>query len=379
MGAASIAPTVDPCYRVAAARRKRLYSCAMSARSSAALFVTVALGVGACGSEDSGDAPATGGTSSTGGASNTGGMAGSTATGGGAGVGSGGTSGSPGGGGTGGGLTSDDCIKDVTAKPDHVFDCSGLKWNVSVPPACAAGGCGLIMDVHGFSMSGKMEDNNTKLAALGAKNGFIVVSPNADPAPPLSGWVAAEDDPKVFDFMQRTIKVFQVDKKRVHFTGFSQGGDMTWRFICDHSDVIASAAPAGFGHSAQENCYSKGKAPARPMPMLYMHGTKDALVNFSTAAAARDSVIKVLGLTDKSSVSGDSMHTWDRHTNAKGDVFEMLQHEYSGATLLGGHCYPGSTDPGGEPGQVFSFKCDQTAAFNWGEAVMTFFLAHPLP
>lgn len=355
----------------------------------------IALATG-CGSDDGDAKKGTGGASSGGaagsGGSSTGGSAGSggASSGGSAGSGgsaSGGASGGGGGGASGGGGTggafpapvADDCIKDVTAKPDHVFDCSGLKWNVSVPPACLTKACGLIFDVHGFSMSGKMEDANTNLVALGAQNGFIVVNPNADPAPPLSGWVAADDDPKVFDFMQRTIKAFHVDAKRVHFTGFSQGGDMTWRFICDHSDVIASAAPAAFGQSAQENCFSKGKAPAREVPLLYMHGTKDALVAFATATASRDAVIQVLGMTKGTPVSSDAMHLWDRYTNAKGTVFEMLQHDYTGAALIQGHCYPGSTDPGGQPGQVFSFKCNQSSPFKWGEAVMKFFLDHPMP
>lgn len=346
-----------------------------------------------CGSDDDGASKGSGGGSSGGaagaGGSSSGGSAGAGGASTGGGAGSGGASGGSGGaggsssGGSGGGSfpppVADDCIKDVTAKPDHVFECSGLKWNMSVPPACLTQACGLIFDVHGFSMSGKMEDANTNLVALGAQNGFIVVNPNADPAPPLSGWVAADDDPKVFDFMQRSIKAFHVDPKRVHFTGFSQGGDMTWRFACAHADVIASAAPAAFGQSAQEACFSKGKAPAREVPLLYMHGTKDALVAFSTAETSRDAVIKVLGMTKGTPVSQDSMHVWDRYTNAKGTVFEMLQHDYTGAALIQGHCYPGSTDPSGQPGQVFSFKCNQTSPFKWGEAVMQFFLAHPMP
>ena len=334
------------------------------------------------GTTSSGGSSATGGTggSSSGGTS-AGGSAGST-TGGAAGTtSSGGAAGSPGTGGTGGAPIAppvpDDCITDVSAKPDHVFDCSGLKFNVSVPAACVKFACGVVFDIHGLTMNGLMENNNTKLSELGDKYGYIVVHPNAPGSPPTSSWTAASDDPKVFDFMQRTIKAFHVDDKRVHFTGFSQGGDMSWRFICDHSDVIASAAPAAFTLSAQENCFSKGKAPPREMPMLYMHGTKDALVNFSGAITTRDTVIGILGMTQQAVVETDSSHIWTRYSDAKGTVFEFIQHDYTGAALIQGHCYPGSTDPGGVPGQLFSFKCDQTAAFNWGEAAMQFFLAHP--
>lgn len=273
----------------------------------------------------------------------------------------------------------DDCITDVTAKADHVYQCSGLAWNVSVPAMCLAQACGLIFDVHGFTMSGAMQEANTELAALGAAAGYIVVQPNADPAPPGAAWDAGVDDPKVIDFIERMSAAFHTDPKRLHFTGFSQGGDMSWRFLCDHADIIASAAPAAFGHSANEDCFSKGVAPSREIPTLYMHGTTDNLVSFSAAEAARDAVIDVWGLSVDTEISSDADHEWTRYTNASGAVFEFLQHDYTGSLVLGAHCFPGSTDPGGAPGQLFSFKCDQATAFHWGEAALAFFQAHPLP
>ena len=35
-----------------------------------------------------------------------------------------------------------------------------------------------------------------------------------------------------------------VPSERILLGGFSQGGAMTWRFICAHADLLASAAPA---------------------------------------------------------------------------------------------------------------------------------------
>jgi Phospholipase/Carboxylesterase len=360
------------------------------------LGVLVFAAVGCGGSSDdaksadggAGGSGATGGAASGGnaGASGSGGSGGASGAGGsgasGGSAGAGGSAGTPGSGGSGGAPIGppvpDDCITDVSPAPDHVYDCSGLKFNASVPDACVKFACGLIFDVHGFTMSGAMQENNTKLSELGAQHGYIVVHPTAPAGPLGPSWTAASDDPKVFDFMQRTIAAFHVDAKRVHFTGFSQGGDMSWRFICNHSDVIASAAPAAYGFSGDEKCYSQGVSPAREMPMLYMHGTKDNLVNFSQAAAARDAVIGVLGMQQDSVVETDASHIWTRYKNANGTVFEFIQHDYTGNAILGGHCYPGSTDTGGEPGQLFPFACDPPNAFTWGEVVMQFFLAHPM-
>lgn len=275
------------------------------------------------------------------------------------------------------------CITDVTAAERHQFECDELMFDVSVPEPCLTEACGLILDVHGFSMSGKMEDNNTGLAALGREHGYIVVNPNAMPAPPAASWDSGgADDSKLYDFMQQVIAAFGVDEKRVHVTGFSQGGGMSWRFICDYSELLASAAPAALGHTTTgvNECFTNGAAPKHVVPMLYIHGTDDGLVDFADAIAARDAVISTLGLDGEEVVSSDGAHVWTRYTNSDGDLFEFIQHDYVAAsTIIKGHCYPGSVDDQLEKGQFFGFGCEPPNAFHWGEEAMKFFIAHPKP
>jgi len=77
--------------------------------------------------------------------------------------------------------------------------------------------------------------------------------------------------------------------------------------------------------------------------------------------------------------------TRTRWSDAAGTVVELLAHDYSSnaqvpfvsASTLQGHCFPGSTDPGNQPGQLFSFKCQQPASFAWGAEVVAFFVEHP--
>ncbi len=274
----------------------------------------------------------------------------------------------------GGGLVPSGCITDVSAG-DHQFTCDGFVYDVSVPPACTSGGCGLILDVHGATMSGQMEDDNTKMRALGAQNGFVVVQPNANPAPPLSSWNPSTDDDKVFAFLQLAQTTYAIDGKRVHMTGFSQGGMMTFRFLCKHADVFASRAPA-----AGTGCgVTSGDTPSRELPVLYMHGTKDAIVSFqSFAVPQRDAVISGWQTDTGTVIASDASYTRTRYLTPSGVPFEFIQHDYAAATpILGGHCYPGSTDPGGQPGQLFPFGCVPPNAFTWGDEVMKFFLAHP--
>jgi len=265
---------------------------------------------------------------------------------------------------------------------EHDFPCGGLVHHVSVPPQCAESPCGLIVDIHGLTMNAMMQDRNTNLRALGAKHGFVVVQPSANPAPPASSWKTGEDDQKVLAFLDDAIAAWHVDLRRVHATGFSQGGLMTWRFACKHADRFASfAVGASCNYPTQEACPFSGAAkPSRLVPILYMHGKDDVIYLWQAAEAMRDAVIAAWGLSDAGVVSSDGRHERRRWTSPQGGVFEFVWHDYrADSNVLQGHCYPGSTDPGGAPGQLFSFRCDEDTAFAWGEIAMGFFLDHPMP
>jgi hypothetical protein len=270
--------------------------------------------------------------------------------------------------------TTSGCITDTSAGT-HVFTCDGFKYDVTIPPACTTAKCGLVLDVHGATMSGKMEDNNTNLRALGAKHGYVVVQPNANPAPPSSSWNPGPDDDAVFAFLQLAIATLRIDDKRVHMTGFSQGGMMSSRFLCKHAGTFASIAPA-----AGTGCSFTGTdTPSVEVPVLYMHGTTDALVSFAAGTAQRDALIAAWKMTGETIVASDGKYKHTRWTNAAGTTFEFIQHGYQASSfVLRGHCYPGSKDlAGGEPGQLFGFACTDAAAFTWGDVVMKFFLDHP--
>lgn len=275
----------------------------------------------------------------------------------------------------------DECITDGSPG-EHVLTCGAFDYDVSIPEACLLAPCGLIMDVHGLSMSGDMQDANTDLRELGRQRGYIVVQPNANPAPPASSWNPGPDDVAVMEFMQRVAAAFHVDPDRLHFTGFSQGGFMSWRMVCAYADVLASVAPAaacGNDLPIADCQFTADEQPSEPVDILYMHGVSDVLVSYDCAPVRRDAVVAAYGLgPEEVLVAGDG-YTWTRHTGPDGTVLEFITHEYDAANtlVLGGHCFPGSDDPGGAPGQLFSFACVDETDLHWGTAVVDFFDAHP--
>ncbi|MBK7395229.1 MAG: hypothetical protein IPJ34_02725 [Myxococcales bacterium] len=265
------------------------------------------------------------------------------------------------------------CITDKSAGT-HVFKCAGVTYDVTIPAACTTKACGLVLDVHGATMTGRMEDANTQMRALGDKYGYVVIQPTAPGSAPTTSWTPGIDDDKVHSVLVEAIAVLGVDAKRVHMTGFSQGGMMTSRFLCRFAELFASVAPA-----AGTGCSFFGlDTPSREVPVLYLHGTKDVLVAFTEGVKQRDAAVAAWKMSGPTTLSSDASHSRKQWTSAKGTVFEFVQHDYKAPPVtLQGHCYPGSTDKGGEPGQLFSFACTPPSAFVWGEEVMKFFVAHP--
>ena len=156
------------------------------------------------------------------------------------------------------------CLDDVSAG-DHKFVCDDVSFLLKVPERCTEYACGLIIDVHGGTMSGEQMRDVTELDVLAPPCDYIVLHPS-ETSPLLAGVQAtsqwnANDDPKIRDFIDRTLEAFQVDMDRVHFTGFSLGGNMSWRFICEHGELFTSVAPI----AATDECGQGGLEPEFPL------------------------------------------------------------------------------------------------------------------
>jgi dienelactone hydrolase len=263
-----------------------------------------------------------------------------------------------------------------------------MDFILGVPESCITTQCGLIIDVHGGTMSAAMENKNTNMRALGREHGYVVIQPNAN----LGLFDYTTDDPVVFDFANMVVDVFHLDRKRIHMMGFSQGGYMTWRFICAHTDWLASAAPAAAAGAAnisdEVGCtFTGSNVPMGEVDVMYMHGHKDALVDFANAQVLRDAVIATYGADKHEVVASDPTFTRTRYTNKNGTRFEFIEHNYVSDSAVGvpplgvaiqGHCYPGSPDHDiTEDGQLMAFGCVEPNSFTWGVEAMRFFEAHP--
>jgi hypothetical protein len=153
--------------------------------------------------------------------------------------------------------------------------------------------------------------------------------------------------------------------------------------LCDHSDLFASAAPAGAGFGqnfGETTCFANNRAPSRKLPILFLMGEYDVSVGYANMVAIRDAAKADYGATGPITLDGDSLYTHDRWTGA--NVIETFEHKYATVTdgpwaSAQGHCIAGSTTDPYAP--QYAIPCKLPNAFVWGEEVMRFFRAHPMP
>jgi polyhydroxybutyrate depolymerase len=146
-------------------------------------------------------------------------------------------------------------------------------------------------------------------------------------------------------------KQYKIDSKRVYATGFSNGGELSYRLAIEMADRFAAVASV-----AGDISFDNGK-PSRAVPVIHFHGMKDnncpwegGLGSSSLQGVPHRSIPDTLAMWKK----------WDNCQDAPvktetGSEYTMERYEpaagQSGAPVVvykfpeGGHTWPGGVDP----------------------------------
>lgn len=145
----------------------------------------------------------------------------------------------------------------------------------------------LVLAFHGVGGNGKEMANMTGFSPLAEQSGFIVVYPDAirnhwdarrSSQPETTndvGFISALID----DLGQR----YTLDRRRIYVTGFSNGGTFAYRLACELSNKIT--AIAAISATMPENV-SRTCQPVKPISVLLMHGTNDAIIPYGPPGKA---------------------------------------------------------------------------------------------
>ena len=141
----------------------------------------------------------------------------------------------------------------------------------------------LVVMLHGYTSSGDTKEQYFRLNAESDKRGFLYVHP--DGTKDRQGnrfWNATDvccnfygstvDDSTYINTLISTVEAaYNADHKRVYLIGHSNGGFMSYRMACDHSDQIAAIASlAGAMYQDVTQCKA-----ASTVSVLQIHGLAD--------------------------------------------------------------------------------------------------------
>jgi poly(3-hydroxybutyrate) depolymerase len=252
------------------------------------------------------------------------------------------------------------CAPTRTAGHQEIDCPEGVHMDVEVSAACVAGGCGIIFDVHGFTMTADQLDTHTRMRVLAPPLGYIVVQPTA------SGlWGSRDHDDVIWEFARATAAVLHTDADRLYFMGFSQGAILTFHMLCAHADAIAAIAP-----DSGNGCFGAAGVPSAQRPVLYMQGTADNIQPWSTfGPPVRDAILGTWDFGAPTPLRSGSKFVATEWTTSAGTTFEFWQHDYRAGDFLGGHCLP-------VPAGAGTYKCSN-AELDYSTEVLRFFQAHP--
>ena len=269
-----------------------------------------------------------------------------------------------------------------TVHCDAVDTVSGHKigYTLAVPAACVHGGCGIVLDVHGWTMSASIEDAQDEMRTKGNARGMIVVQPSAPRDNGVPSWKPLYHHSQLILFLRHTVALFGVDRSAVHVTGYSQGGFASWNILCLAPDLICSAAPLAasgldsWGQGYGDQCFS-AMGPTPPRAVLYTTGETDKLARFEFAQQQVANIKRIYNWQDEDATVIQG-RDYTKSTWSTADMtFTYIDHKYDtatarGAQRTGGHCFPTATQDCCDGIHPCRRCC---AEFTWSDVVLDFF------
>jgi polyhydroxybutyrate depolymerase len=134
----------------------------------------------------------------------------------------------------------------------------------------------LVVAFHGAYDDARGTSVYYGLSKLADREHFTVIYPQASHHRFWELKAEQHDDVKqVRVLLDRVQRAPCIDSSRVYATGVSNGGGFTARLGCEMADRLAAMAPVAGGYDPLGRCH-----PARPLPLLEIHGTSDDVVPY---------------------------------------------------------------------------------------------------
>ncbi|RME45375.1 MAG: hydrolase [Deltaproteobacteria bacterium] len=220
-------------------------------------------------------------------------------------------------------------------------------------------GHALVFDMHGFGGNMDQQAEATGYEEKAEVRGFIVVHPqgvddswNGGSCCGTAAEQNIDDVGFISDMIDAISAEYCIDPRYVFATGMSNGGFMSHRLGCELADRIAAIGPNS-GIIGIENC-----SPARNVPVLQSHGTRDVIVPYEEGVASAEAWAEHNGCGEKAVVEEFRDAVCEEYADCNEGASVRL------CSFSGGHTWPVSDSPN---------------AYDATDATWAFFKDHPMP
>ena len=120
--------------------------------------------------------------------------------------------------------------------------------------------------------------NHERIAGATKLRGVLLVAPNGL-GKSWDFWRADTRDVPFGDQVLRDVaERYPIDRDRIYVSGYSYGGAMAWRFVCQSGDDIAALLAVAGSIRQTEDC------PQAPREVRHVHGLDDTVMDFPMGA-----------------------------------------------------------------------------------------------
>jgi len=153
----------------------------------------------------------------------------------------------------------------------------------------------LILNLHGYTSNSSQQQLYSNFMPIADTANFLMVYPDGRAPAGNQYWNAGFGGPEndvlfMSDLIDSLKLIYNIDLNSVYSCGMSNGGIMSYYLACNLPNRIAAiASVTGSMLNTWFTC-----APSRPFPVMEIHGTADATVNYlgDVTFAPIDSVVK---------------------------------------------------------------------------------------